>query len=241
MAVVIDDFVIDAVVEESHEYESEVTSYPIESGSDITDHVRIKPITFTLTNAIVSDTPIGGIKLIREDFNGDPAALGLSKLLEIRDARKPITVSTALRDYDNCIMTNLTIPKNMETDGGLFFTATFTQIQLVTNLRTTVRVASPNGGKKGSFKLSATTLTELIDVKHNELNNHLFAVGDPPNRKYFYANGTPVPYDIAKEAQRDSWRNKTRTTQNPTGNDLNKDAELAPWYSDGGGAWPKWE
>ena len=37
-------FPIDATVTETHDLESEVTEYPTEKGSDITDHVRNKPI-----------------------------------------------------------------------------------------------------------------------------------------------------------------------------------------------------
>lgn len=48
---------LDAVVEERHSYETEITQYPIEDGSEITDHIRRLPIQLSISG-IVSDTPV---------------------------------------------------------------------------------------------------------------------------------------------------------------------------------------
>ena len=50
-------FPIDAAITEEHTYDSEVTSYPVESGSDITDNVRTLPIEITI-EGLVSDNPL---------------------------------------------------------------------------------------------------------------------------------------------------------------------------------------
>lgn len=49
--------VVDATVSEVPTYEAEPTEHPIEDGSAITDHVKVKPITLKI-DGIISETPL---------------------------------------------------------------------------------------------------------------------------------------------------------------------------------------
>lgn len=148
--ILIGDYQIDASLSETHSYSCEVTEYPVEQGSAISDNVRPKPIVVTI-EGIVSDTPIGSIADLRNG-NGDqlPSVGALAALLAIRDARQPITIATSLSRFENMVLTDLEIPRDSKTGAALCFTATFQQITIVTNLRTTVRTikkrtAKPSG------------------------------------------------------------------------------------------------
>ncbi len=58
--VLIDSWPYDLMVTGEVSFESEVTNFPVERGSNISDHIRPNPITLTL-EVIVSDTPIGAL------------------------------------------------------------------------------------------------------------------------------------------------------------------------------------
>lgn len=147
--IMIGTYIIDAALTEEHNFDSDVTEYPVEQAGDGTDNIRPKPITVTI-EGIVSDTPIGKMVDIRvnQGDNGQldftPSADALAALTAIRDARLPVPIVTSLKAYDNMAMTSLKIPRDAATGAALRFTADFQQIIFVTNNRTTVRVATPD-------------------------------------------------------------------------------------------------
>lgn len=149
MAVIIDDFEIDIAEAEEHRFDSEITEHPVETGADITDHVRSRGMSLTI-DGIVSDTPIGAIAKRRLIDFGDflPSGEAYAKLIGIRDARQPITIATSLRTYENMVMESLTIPCNATAGDALRFSAVFRQVQLITNERTIVLVSVPRGKAK---------------------------------------------------------------------------------------------
>lgn len=52
-------------------------------------------------------------------------------LQKLRDKREPVTIRTALRTFDNMVLTSLSMSSDLPK-----FTATFRQIQVATNKRT---------------------------------------------------------------------------------------------------------
>ena len=146
--ITIDGFVIDANINEDHSFVNEVTTHEVEKGADIADHVRARPTVITI-DSIVSDTPLGSIVDLRAP--GDkPSQFAYDFLRELRDARAPMTIETSLDKFDNMVLTVLTPRQDAETGDSLQFTATFTQIRLVTNDRTTVRVSVPRAANKAN-------------------------------------------------------------------------------------------
>lgn len=167
MSITIDGFEIDATLSEGHDLNAEVTAYPVESGSDVTDHVRLLPITVTL-DCVVSDTPIGSLATRRGGFSL-PSDDAYAHLVSLRNAREPVTIETSLAVFENMVCTAVSIPRAAENGDSLRFSATFTQIQLITNARTTVRVSVPKAAKKvnlGNRPLSdAPTIDEVAKAR----------------------------------------------------------------------------
>lgn len=154
MPLLIDNYEIDAEISSEHQFDSEVTEHPVEKGGDVTDHVRAKPIVLTI-EGVVSDTPIGALAARRNQFtivDGEAFALpsdeALARLLQIRDNREPVTVETSLRVYENMALESLSTTRDAATGDCLRFRATFRQLELVTNRRTTVLVAVPRSAGK---------------------------------------------------------------------------------------------
>lgn len=146
MPVFIDGYEIDLAESENHQSDAEVTDDPVESGANITDHVKLNPVIVTLVG-IVSDTPIGDLAE-RRQLDDVHSATAYDTLAEIQNRRETVTIETSLRLYDNMILKNLGIPRTVTTGDSLQFTVTFKQITFVTNDRTIVRVAVPRAKRK---------------------------------------------------------------------------------------------
>lgn len=157
MPVFIDGYEVDVAISENHQYDSDITSDPVEVGSDITDHQRLLPDMVTMTG-LVSDTPFGDLA-DRRLSEGVPSVFALGFFRTLRDARVPVTIETSLRVYDNMLMKTLTVPRNARTGNALAFTAVFKQVVLVTNERTTIRVKLPRAKKTKS--LGAQQINEV--------------------------------------------------------------------------------
>lgn len=157
--ILIDGYAFDASLSETHTRSAETTEFPVESGSDFTDHIRQQPIELTI-EGIVSNTPIGAMRVVRdlEEFAGGfvddqgksitIVADALAHLEAIFERRQPVTIQSALKIYERMAITSLEIPKDRETGNAMLFTLTARQIKIVTNVRTAQRVKTPGGAKK---------------------------------------------------------------------------------------------
>lgn len=175
----IDGFPIDASMSEDHAFNSEISTHPVETGTDITDHVRNLPITINL-ECVVSDTPIGEFVNFRSP-GSTPSADAYGFLKSVRDARQPVTIETSLEVFDNMVLTTLSIPRTAETGDAIQFTCSFTEVQVVTNNRTTIPTAAPrhqrkqNRGNKPITPMQLTTTA--LRATSNGINNALSIVG----------------------------------------------------------------
>lgn len=188
----IDGYEIDCEVSSEPSYESEVTSHPVEKGADTTDHVRLLPGRLVI-EGIVSDSPVGPIRDRRGDVDADgrfafkPSDDAFAWLLDVRARRQPVTVVTGRRTYKNMILQTLTPHDDATTGRALNFTATFVEMQFVTNARTTVRVAQPRSAKKvvrgNKAAEPSTTPPKLADPEPND-DSWLKRGGDAAIRKF---------------------------------------------------------
>jgi hypothetical protein len=161
VTLLIDGALIDASLSETHSRNSEATEFPVESGADLTDHIRALPIELEI-EGIVSNTPIGRIALLRDLDGGSgvlPATEALDKLEQIYERRQPVTIQTELKLYERMAMISLSIPKDRETGNVLRFTASFKQIKIITNERTTVRAVTIGSGKRGKIATKPATIS----------------------------------------------------------------------------------
>lgn len=150
----IDGYPIDLTLSEEFSADSDVSKYAIEQGAKRSDHIENQPEQLTM-EGIVSDTPIGEIA-------GDPTRQGLidgatpssdafSRLRAIRARREPVLIECSLGRFEDMALVSLRVPKSKETGKALQFTVVFEKMNFVTNNRTTVRVAIPNGGGRDNL------------------------------------------------------------------------------------------
>lgn len=138
---------LDATLNETHDYANDVTSFPVESGAEISDHIKREPERITI-EGFVTDTPVkflGGQlgqnldvtdrNRVKDSFETLMAIAGYDYPDQV-DSRTAtpntaqiIDVVTGLRVYSNMVMTRLSIPRNNRTGKALRFTAEFTRIR----------------------------------------------------------------------------------------------------------------
>lgn len=113
--------VFDTIVQEDHRYTSKVTSYPIETGTIISDHILKDPDVVSLSG-IVSDTPLN----ILAPFNRSQAAF--NQLVSLQARRIVVDVVTGIKVYKNMAITKLEVPRNINTGQTLTFNIEFQKI-----------------------------------------------------------------------------------------------------------------
>ncbi len=173
--VMIDGFFIDCSLNESHSFESDVTEYPVESGSNIVDNIRPLPIVVEM-ECLVTDTPIGPI--ITKRPLESPVQSAYDLLMRIRDRREPVTIQTSLRTYENMALKGLSIPRSSGGASALHFTATFHQIQIVENLRT-IRVSIPIATGHKNITKTPEPVSDVGDMRRVIIDRQNLMWWDP--------------------------------------------------------------
>lgn len=125
----IQDLQIDIVSSEVIELPSETTDNPIESGSEVTDHIINKPILLRMV------CQIGGSTLL--NF-ADRKLEGYEALKKLRDDRQPVTVVSGLETFSNMLINNISIDRNLQNASVLQFQIEFKQAKIVSSQRVDV-------------------------------------------------------------------------------------------------------
>lgn len=146
--------VFDAATEIVPEFPTEVTEFPVEDGSEISDHVINKHPTFRFT-AIVSD--------YSSNMNTEKGAMSqrdaYQMLLKMRDDRKEVSLLTPVATYESLIITNVSFPRKSGDGLSLFVDLNLTQIRKVKSdfKSTTVKVTGKTSGKtSGDTEIKTT-------------------------------------------------------------------------------------
>ncbi len=158
--------VVDATISEEHTHTCEVTDNPVEDGVKIADHVQLNPAQLVI-NGVITDTPLGfgfigdlsktagnvgaGLSIpgaTTGDFQGGQGSLSIqafNKMLDLQKSRQPFTVITGLKRYQNMIMTELSIPRTVQTANAIHFKASFKEVRIVKSQTTQ---GKPSNGSK---------------------------------------------------------------------------------------------
>lgn len=125
---------IDVTTTESHSYSSTVTSFPVENGSNISDHIINNPVELNM-KGFITNFPVGyltgriGPILRGDDF--DRAKSAYEEFMFIRESKVPFFVSTTLGDYQNMVITDIVFDRDKSTKNALKFSASMKQLEIV--------------------------------------------------------------------------------------------------------------
>lgn len=135
-------FEFDAVVNEGHSGEADVTQKPVEDGSILTDHVRVRPQTLTIEGA-VSNFPVQSfisdiVDLIiqPDDFlsqESDERRMqkAIEELRAMQQGAYDVTVLTELETYPQMVLQSFTTDRNAEFANSVVFSMSFIRVKRV--------------------------------------------------------------------------------------------------------------
>ena len=134
---------LDVVTVETPIYSSEVTSYPVESGGTISDHVHNMPVGVSI-EATISSVP----GLLEAERGDDPLTEVRERLVELRDKRTPFKYEGLFATYENMAFVELSFPRDTPQD-ALRIVATMSRVNPVELVRVASRMRpSPQSAGK---------------------------------------------------------------------------------------------
>ncbi len=173
--------ILDVTVREQHKFKNNITSYPVEDGSPVTDNIieQVQPfiIEGIISNAVINPQNISVVEQakIKAKNHSGRDSLWFTRLLEIGgfDLHKnfkanpvrikqpsPVNIYTGLKTYVNMYLETLTVNRTKQTAGGLFFTASFLPLKKVSNNFTKISVvADIKGAQNMKAKIQNTAPT----------------------------------------------------------------------------------
>ncbi|WP_182058021.1 phage baseplate protein [Pantoea sp. ME81] len=119
----------DAVTDTGVRRNADITSYAVEDGVEVSDHVQIRNNQLTLTG-VISESPVKRYGSILDSLaNGGRVKAAIQYLDKIFDARQPIRVVTEHKSFDNIVLTGISY--NYKTEDAMSVDLTFEQVRMV--------------------------------------------------------------------------------------------------------------
>lgn len=142
---------LDATPSERFSFAQEATEHPIETGADVTDHIRRRPDSLSL-EGVVSNKPI--VRIDKGDKAAIEAAAGRSasalQALESLEGRT-CNVITELRKYVNMVCLTIDVNRTSETADVLAFSATFREVFRVTTATVRLETTAVHGNPPANY------------------------------------------------------------------------------------------
>lgn len=159
----------DAVFEETHEIDLEVTDTPVETGVSVSDHAYMKPLRVTIS-AGVSDAILRKLDIDPYDSASGRSTKAYELLTTLQRTAEPFDVQTGLKLYSNMVCTSLRTSQNKDSYGSLFFTATLREVII---LSTQTIVYAPR--RAGATKRQAGPKKQLGEQQGKDVKKQSLA------------------------------------------------------------------
>jgi hypothetical protein len=121
----------DVTIEERHSDKLNITSHPVQTGADISDHAYKLPQEVTLT---VGKGALGDAHAPRDVYEN---------VRELQESREPFDIITGKREYKNMLIRDIMETTSAETENSLILTLDCVEVILVETQKVSV------GGSKG--------------------------------------------------------------------------------------------
>lgn len=144
----------DALIGEDRSLEATVPEYAVEEGYSVTDAIILgtEPLNMTL---FVTDTPVTWAERHGSGFGRTEDVI--KQLEEIYLDRKPVTIKTTDKVYENMAIENIAISKTIETGYSREIPIAFRKIRIVKARTTTIPASYGKSGKTGANAGTANT------------------------------------------------------------------------------------
>jgi hypothetical protein len=123
----------DVTIEERHSDKLNITSHPVQTGADISDHAYKLPQEVTLT---VGKGALGDAHAPRDVYE---------KVRELQESREPFDIITGKREYKNMLIRDIMETTSAETENSLILTLDCIEVILVETQKVSVGGSSKKG------------------------------------------------------------------------------------------------
>lgn len=141
---------IDAVLNENHQFDADITENPVEDGTIFSDNVVLQPIRLEMTCRITDASP--SLLLLRSAGTADDA---YKSLVTLQRSRETFDVVTGINVYKNMMLQSLSIPREASDGKSLRFNAVLKEILIVGDEAETNRDRIANNVQHTALPVSA--------------------------------------------------------------------------------------
>lgn len=122
-------FFFDAIIRTEHNSDLKITSHPVQTGANITDHSFLEPAVLVMEIAM-SDAMDS---LVPNQFTGKytKSVSAYQVLSDLQADRIPLSVTTRIRTYQNMLIETINVPDDVKTLNGLRCTVTLKEVFVV--------------------------------------------------------------------------------------------------------------
>lgn len=160
-------YFFDAFLETNHTHNSKITSHPVQSGANITDHIYVEPVELSM-KIKMSDCMQSLVKgQFTQNYTRSVSAYNV--LRELQKLRIPFQVTTRLEVYQNMVIEVLSVNDDVKNLNGLEVDVTMKQILVVSvkTIKTSARVNATNKLTLGPT--NATPYNKRVTVMENKM------------------------------------------------------------------------
>ena len=153
---------LDVTQDEAHEWSNDVTQFPVELGSQITDHIQPLPDKLTISG-VITNSAIGENAL--EELNGgdDRVQTAFDLLLKLKEDRVLLTVYTKHKIYTDMALKSVNLPRDSAIGDSIKFKMEFVNVRLVE----TQTVEVPDGISKKRDKKAGSSVQKKTEPPTN--------------------------------------------------------------------------
>ena len=121
---------LDVMQDEIHEWNNDVTSFPVEIGSPITDHIQAQPDKISITG-IISNSAIGVDALQKQEGGEDRCQSAFDLLRKFHEDGILLTVYTRYKVYIDMALKSCNIPRDAAIGDSVKFKMEFVHVRMV--------------------------------------------------------------------------------------------------------------
>ena len=170
----------DAIMSTNTQESLTITSHPVQSGANISDHAFRNPTKISMeimmSDVMAQRVPgqftdgsgIRGVILNMAGANGSKSVSAYQRLVELQRMRMPFSVKTRLGYYDNMLIESIDAPDDVNTLHGLRCTVNMTEVLLAQVAKEKVSARAWNtskGTNKGSVEPQKPPQSIYADIK----------------------------------------------------------------------------
>lgn len=157
-----------------------ITSHPVQSGANISDHAFRNPTKISMeimmSDVMASRVPgqftngsgLRGVILNMAGANGSKSVSAYQRLVELQRMRMPFSVKTRLGYYSNMLIESIDVPDDVNTLTGLRCTVNMTEVLVaqVAKEKVSARAWNTSKGKnEGSVEPGKPPTSVIADIK----------------------------------------------------------------------------